>query len=99
MQSNKLKDFFLFPGVGRMDDIWGSYYCQAKGHTVLYNKATVIQERNPHDYLIDFSKETNGYLQNSKLISDVLENPESISKYVPESSYKALKVYQSYFHA
>jgi hypothetical protein len=94
-----LHDFFLFPGVGRMDDIWGSFYCQAKGHKVLYNKATVVQERNPHDYLIDFSKETNGYLQNSTLIDDLLENPESISKYVPESSYRALKLYQSYFHA
>lgn len=94
-----LKDFFLFPGVGRMDDIWGSYYAQAKGHKVLYNKATVYQERNPHDYLIDFSKETNGYLQNSKLIRDVLQDPESIQKYVPESSYKALKLYQSYFDA
>jgi hypothetical protein len=94
-----LKDFFLFPGVGRMDDIWGSYYAQAKGHKVLYNKATVTQERNPHDYLIDFSKETNGYLQNSKLIADVLQDPESIQKYVPSSSYKALKLYQSYFDA
>jgi hypothetical protein len=92
-----LKDFFLFPGVGRMDDIWGSYYCQAKGHKVVYNKATVYQERNAHNYLVDFSKEVNGYLENTKLINDVLGNPESIEKYVPETSYKALKVYQSYF--
>lgn len=92
-----LKDFFLFPGVGRMDDIWGSYYCQAKGHKVLYNKATVTQERNPHDYLIDFSKETNGYLQNSKLLESLESDPESIQTYVPERAYKALKLYQSYF--
>ena len=26
-----LRDYFLFPHVGRMDDIWASYYLQAKG--------------------------------------------------------------------
>ena len=27
-----LKDYFLFPHVGRMDDIWASYFLQAKGY-------------------------------------------------------------------
>ena len=27
-----IKDYFLYPHVGRMDDIWASYYVQAKGY-------------------------------------------------------------------
>ena len=94
---DSMKDFFLFPYVGRMDDIWGSFYAQAKGRNVLYNKATVIQERNEHDYLIDFSKEVNGYLNNEKIINDILIDAENISKYIPDISYSAFKEYKKYF--
>ena len=92
-----MKDYFLFPQVGRMDDIWGSYYAQAKGHTVVYDKATVVQERNEHDYLVDFSKEVPGYLNNSKLIKALATDPEAIQHFVPEQSYQALKAYQKLF--
>jgi hypothetical protein len=92
-----IKDFFLFPHVGRMDGIWGSYYAQAKGLKPVYTKATVYQERNEHDFLVDFSKEIIGYQNNYKLIQSLLEDPEHIQRYVPEHSYKALKVYQAYF--
>jgi len=88
-----MKDFFLFPHVGRMDDIWGSFYAQAKGHRVLYNKATVYQDRNAHDYLVDFEKEVLGYTRNSSLIKDLYESPDRIQKYIPERSYDALKEY------
>ena len=44
-----LRDYFMFPYVGRMDDIWPSYYVQAKGFKVAYNRASVLQERNAHD--------------------------------------------------
>jgi hypothetical protein len=27
-----IKDYFLYPHVGPMDDIWASYYVQAKGY-------------------------------------------------------------------
>jgi len=94
---NSIQNFFLFPYVGRMDDIWGSYYAQAKGETVLYNKATVVQERNVHNYLVDFSKEVDGYLNNTKLIGDLIKNPESIQSYIPDLSYKALLAYNSLF--
>ena len=80
-----------------MDDIWGSYYAQAKGHTVVYDKATVVQERNEHDYLVDFLKEVPGYLNNSKLIKALATNPEAIQQFIPEQSYKALKAYQKLF--
>jgi hypothetical protein len=92
-----IKDYFLFPQVGRMDDIWGSYYAQARGHTVVYDKATVVQERNEHDYLVDFSKEVPGYLNNSKLITALATDPNAIQRFIPEQSYLALKAYQKLF--
>jgi len=94
---DSIKDYFVFPHVGRMDDIWGGYYMQAKGHTVIYNKATVVQERNVHNYLVDFSKEVDGYLHNSKLIDAISKDPEAIQQFIPERAYQALQVYQTLF--
>ena len=70
---------------------------QAKGHTVIYNKATVVQERNVHNYLVDFSKEVDGYLHNTKLIDAVSKDPEAIRQFIPERAYQALQVYQKLF--
>lgn len=92
-----IKNFYLFPHVGRMDDIWGSYYAQAKGEKIIYNAPTVIQERNEHDYLVDFSKEVDGYLKNNILIDDLICDPDTIKKYIPERSYKSLGEYVKLF--
>lgn len=95
---DSIKDFFLFPFVGRMDDIWGSYYSQSKGHKVVYNKPTVYQERNAHDYINDFSKEVNGYINNKKLIESVIENPNNIRNFIPEISWKCFEEYRKFFY-
>ena len=92
-----IKDFFCFPHVGRMDDIWGSFYTQAKGHRVIYNEATVFQERNPHNYLIDFSKEYDGYMKNETLMNALLKDPDAIYTVLPERSAIAFRLYQAYF--
>lgn len=94
---DSIKDFFLFPQVGRMDDIWASFYLQSKGHKVVYNKPTVYQDRNFHDHIVDFSKEYNGYINNKKLIDSILVNPDSIQKFIPEISWKAFQEYKKYF--
>ena len=44
LAGNGLKDYFLYPHVGRMDDIWAAYYVQAKGYSVVFGKASVYQE-------------------------------------------------------
>lgn len=92
--SKAIKDYFVFPHVGRMDDIWGAYYLLAKGYKVIFNKASVVQKRNIHDYTIDFKKEVIGYLNNMKLIKAVQKNPENIKHFLPKNSYLALKQYQ-----
>ena len=81
--SEVLKDYFLFPHVGRMDDIWASYYVEAKGYKVIYHEATVYQARNEHNLIEDMKKEYIGYENNYSLINDLIKDPESIVKYLP----------------
>lgn len=89
-----LKDYFMFPGVGRMDDIWASYFLQAAGRRVVFSKASVRQERNPHDLTKDFEGEIIGYLSNHKLLESLRTDPESISAFLPEQSYAAFCEYR-----
>ncbi len=87
-------EYFLYPHVGRMDDIWASYYVQSKGFKVIYNKPTVFQDRNEHNLIVDMKKEYIGYENNLQLVRDLKCNPESIQKYIPEKSYTAWVEYQ-----
>ena len=57
------KDYFLFPHIGRMDDILAAYYVLLKGYKIIYNKATVIQERNEHNLINDLKKFLKSYIQ------------------------------------
>ena len=92
-----LKDYFLFPHIGRMDDIWASYYLQAKGYRAVWAKASVIQLRNPHDLVRDMQQEYLGYENNLKLVQDLALDPESIASYLPERSKKAFDLYRRHF--
>ena len=84
-----VKDYFLFPHVGRMDDIWASYYVTSKKYKVIYGEPTVYQKRNIHNYLTDFNNEIVGYKNNLKLIYDLYKNSENIYNYLPKNSSKA----------
>ena len=88
-------DYFLFPHIGRMDDIWAAYYVLSKGNKVVYNKATVYQERNIHNLIDDMKKEYIGYENNLSLINDLYKDPEKILKYLPERSIDAWNTYRS----
>ena len=92
-----IKDYFLFPHIGRMDDIWASYYLESLGNKVIYNKATVYQDRNEHDLTSDFMKEIIGHKNNLQLLNDLKESPANIDKYLPSRSLKAFKLYQNHF--
>ena len=90
-----LSDYYMFTGVGRMDDIWGSYYLQAKtNERPIFTRPTVNQERNAHDLTKDFSGEVIGYQKTKNLINDLISNPEKIVEYLDEKSYLAFKTYQ-----
>jgi hypothetical protein len=89
-----LTDYFLFPHIGRMDDIWAAYYVLSKGYKVVYSKASVYQKRNTHDLIEDLKREYIGYENNLKLVNDLYNDPENIRKYLPEKSIMAWEEYK-----
>jgi len=89
--------YFLFPHIGRMDDIWASFYVLSKGFKVIYNKASVFQKRNVHDLTKDMLKEFIGYENNLNLIKDLKKNINNINSYIPEKSRLAFLRYQTHF--
>jgi len=94
LKASLLKDYFLFPHVGRMDDIWASYYVQAKGAQVVFGKASVYQERNEHDLVRDMRQEYLGYENNLKIVTELADDPKKILNYLPEQSIKAFELYR-----
>jgi len=86
---NTVKDYFLFPHIGRMDDIWASYYLTSKKYKVLYSSPTVFQKRNIHSYMNDFKMELIGYKNNLKLVESLYNNSENIYNFLPKKSAKA----------
>lgn len=97
IRGEMLKDYFVFPHVGRMDDIWPGYYVQALGYQVVYNRPSVYQERNEHDLIRDMRGEYIGYENNLKLIADLSDNPESFLAHVPGRTARAFELYRRHF--
>ena len=86
--------YMVIPHIGRMDDIWGAYAIQqdlykTHGNFVVYNKATVYQDRNEHDLTLDMEEEMLGYRYNPKLISD------GYLSVLPEKAKRAYSLYKS----
>jgi hypothetical protein len=80
-----------------MDDIWAAYYVQAKGFQVVYNKASVYQDRNVHDSIRDMREEYIGYEHNLSLVADLARDPESILRYLPDRAIEAQRLYRRHF--
>ena len=81
-----VKDYFLFPHIGRMEDIWASFYVTSKKYRVVYNEPTVYQKRNAHNLLRDFKDEYLGYANSSILVENLKKNPENIYNFLPKKS-------------
>jgi hypothetical protein len=94
-----LRDYFMFPHIGRMDDIWPSYYVQAKGYKVVYNKASVYQSRNVHDLIKDMRGEYIGYENNLEMLASIARDPESIMAFLPGRTAWAFSLYRKHFKA
>lgn len=88
-----IPDYFLFPGIGRMDDIWAAYYVQDKHpDSVIFAAASVVQDRNEHDLTTDLEAEMLGYRHNHEIV----KNPVGrIMELLPANAVIAFKVYQS----
>jgi hypothetical protein len=86
--------YTVLPHTGRMDDIWGSYILQYYfPNSVIYNQATVYQDRNVQDLVTNLENEVIGYRNTYKLLGD-LENFES---YLPENAKEFWNIYQTQF--
>ena len=88
-----LHNYFLFPGIGRMDDIWASYFLQHMGAKVVYGRPSVYHKRNPHDLVKDMKSEYLGYEYNLEIAG----NPRAMFKYIPKESQRAFDLYQKHF--
>jgi hypothetical protein len=97
LAGNVLSNYFLYPHVGRMDDIWAAYYVQAKDYRVVYGKASVFQDRNVHDLTRDMRQEYLGYENNMNIVQELPKNPESLLAYLPGRAAWAFELYKRHF--
>jgi len=86
--------YAVLPYVGRMDDIWGSYITQFYfPQSVIYNQATVYQDRNIQDLITNLENEIIGYRNTHKLLLDL----NNFENYLPERTKIFWKIYRKQF--
>jgi hypothetical protein len=86
--------YTVLPHTGRMDDIWGSYIAQFYfPQSVIYNQATVYQDRNVQDLITNLENEVIGYRNTHKLLSDL----SNFENYLPEKAKTFWKTYRKQF--
>lgn len=91
LHANCFPHYFLFPGIGRMDDIWASYHLQHEfPDSVVYGPATVYQQRNEHNLVKDLEAELLGYHHSLEVATD----PKALWKYLPDNAKTAFELYQ-----
>ncbi|GAB5558913.1 MAG: hypothetical protein SynsKO_05600 [Synoicihabitans sp.] len=86
--------YAVLPFVGRMDDIWGAYILQHHfPNAVVYDVATVYQDRNEQDLITNLENEILGYRQTLKF----LEAGEDYVAVLPEAARKFWESYRAQF--
>lgn len=94
MSREVLKEYFVFPHVGRMDDIWMSFYISTK-YNILFSKPSVNQYRNEHDLTQNMIDEFAGYKNNYRLIEDLACNNNALfEKYLPKQALDSYMLYK-----
>jgi len=68
---------FMWPHVGRYDDIWASYVyrkiADKRGYGAYYGRPAVHQDRNEHNLLSDLQAEMFGMRMNERVIASIQE--------------------------
>jgi hypothetical protein len=90
-----LKHYAVWPYVGRMDDIWGGYYAQKMigDDKLIYNRASVYQDRNVQDLITNLEKEVIGY----RHTLDFTRDPNITDDYIPAKTKEFLEIYFNSF--
>jgi hypothetical protein len=91
LSRDMIKNYMVLPYVGRMDDIWGAYILQQKTNcNIVFNRASVYQERNVQDLITNLEKEIIGYRNTMAVIN---------KRYIlSDETEKAYKIYCSQFN-
>jgi hypothetical protein len=67
-----MHDLYRGYRIGRLDDIWMSYFLRAiadqLSEGVLYGPPLVVQDRNPHNFTRDLAEELGGYILTEKIV-------------------------------
>lgn len=75
VRGNLAPMLFMWPEVGRYDDIWSSYVMRAVmdvvGWHVTYGLPAVVQKRNPHKLIRDLKDEMWGYEHTEEFTDDL----------------------------
>jgi hypothetical protein len=86
--------YSVLPHTGRMDDIWGSYILQYFfPNSVIYNQATVYQDRNVQDLITNLENEVIGYRNTYKLLGDL----KNYTSFLPERAKEFWEIYRKQF--
>ena len=90
-----LKHYAVWPYVGRMDDIWGGYHTQKMIGTdkLIYNRASVYQDRNIQDLITNLEKEIIGYRYTLHEVQGYYVD----TNHRPEQTQKFLEIYFNSF--
>lgn len=95
ISKNVLPHYFMFPHIGRMDDIWAAYYVQSLGFKARFDRPSVVQVRNKHNLFVDLKNELLGYEHNLAFATQVRKNPEKALKtFLPARSFEAFGRYR-----
>lgn len=90
ISSKILPTYFLFPHIGRMDDIWAAYMTQREfPNSVIFSKASVWQDRNEHDLSKDLEAEMIGYKHSIDIV-----NGKPLEDYVPRETMESYDVWK-----
>jgi len=87
--------YAVLPYVGRMDDIWGSYILQHYfPNSVIYNQATVYQDRNAQDLITNLENEIIGY----RNTNNFLQNLNNFKNHLPKETLMFWETYIKNFN-
>jgi hypothetical protein len=91
-----LRYYAVWPYVGRMDDIWGGYHTQKKigPDKLIYNRASVYQDRNVQDLITNLEKEIIGY----RYTLHETQGYYIGTNHRPEETQKFLEIYFKHFN-
>lgn len=87
--------FSVWPYIGRMDDIWASYYFRQKfPKNIVYCPASVYQERNPQDLVKNLENECIGYRNTLEFVN---KSCALNLNFIPRETVEFINEYTKYF--